>query len=119
MNGGQILPILRIPDELKPAACPYYPFKNLDCIHREKITKLQMEWPKGLKKVGLEVTDYETGWCTDPCLVRYLKATKWDVDQAIDRLINTLTWRREYRPDHIDPEEVAPEAETGKEIISG
>lgn len=31
----------------------------------------------------------------------------------------TLQWRRDYRPDLIPPDEVAPEAETGKHVING
>lgn len=43
-------------------------------------------------------------------MVRYLRATKWDVRSAISRVEDTLRWRREYgfydtlTPDHVEPE---------------
>ncbi|KDO22447.1 hypothetical protein SPRG_12728 [Saprolegnia parasitica CBS 223.65] len=58
-------------------------------------------------------------WCDTRCLVRYLKATKFHLDQAIERLAITLKWRFEYAPDKITADEVAPEAETGKSFLSG
>ena len=30
------------------------------------------------------------------CVCRYLRASKWKPDTAINRIENTLTWRREY-----------------------
>ncbi|KAI9351287.1 CRAL-TRIO domain-containing protein [Obelidium mucronatum] len=53
------------------------------------------------------------------CVHRFLRATKWDSTSAITRLQDTLKWRKEYRPDLITPEEVEPEAITGKQFISG
>jgi 4-nitrophenyl phosphatase len=32
---------------------------------------------------------------------------------------DTLAWRRSYRPELITPDEIAEEAKTGKQIISG
>ncbi|OQR81741.1 hypothetical protein THRCLA_11450, partial [Thraustotheca clavata] len=58
-------------------------------------------------------------WCDTRCLVRYLKATKFNLDQSLERLAATLKWRFEYAPDNITPEEVAPEADTGKSFLSG
>ena len=44
------------------------------------------------------------------CLLRYLRATKWDANAAIERLEGTLKWRREYGIyDKITPEHVEPE----------
>ncbi|KAI8910315.1 CRAL-TRIO domain-containing protein [Gorgonomyces haynaldii] len=61
----------------------------------------------------------ELEWMNEACCVRYLKATKWNEEHAFERLQKTLVWRRSYRPWEITPEEVAPEAETGKQVISG
>ena len=40
---------------------------------------------------------------------RYLRATKWDVVKAIERLESTLKWRREFgvythTPEYLEPE---------------
>ena len=46
---------------------------------------------------------------------RYLRATKWNQQQAIERLEATLKWRREYgfydntmTADHVEPEVTIP-----------
>lgn len=41
----------------------------------------------------------EQMWLTRECLLRYLRATKWDVATAQKRLESTLIWRREYGVD--------------------
>ncbi|KAJ1563769.1 hypothetical protein HK405_000836, partial [Cladochytrium tenue] len=61
----------------------------------------------------------ETEWADTRCILRYLRAAKWDVPGATARLRATLQWRREYRPTEISADEVEPEALTGKEFLSG
>lgn len=51
--------------------------------------------------------------------MRYLRATKWDVDKAIERLECTLKWRREYGVYTFTPEHVEPESVTGKQVVFG
>ncbi|KAI9099766.1 CRAL-TRIO domain-containing protein [Phlyctochytrium arcticum] len=58
-------------------------------------------------------------WCDDACLLRYLRATKWNVANAGKRLDSTLQWRRDYKPDEIPASDVEEEAIKGKEILSG
>ena len=58
-------------------------------------------------------------WLTRECLLRYLRATKWDVATAQKRLESTLIWRREYGVDGFTAEFIAPENETGKQVILG
>ncbi|KXS15276.1 CRAL/TRIO domain-containing protein [Gonapodya prolifera JEL478] len=59
-------------------------------------------------------------WLSDHCLLRYLRAVKWEsVDAATKRLKDTLQWRREFKPDQIPLDEVEPEAVTGKLYING
>ena len=47
---------------------------------------------------------------TRPPLHRYLRASKWVLDNAIQRLENTLLWRREFgvydlvTAEHVEPE---------------
>ncbi|KAI9007340.1 CRAL-TRIO domain-containing protein [Gaertneriomyces semiglobifer] len=61
----------------------------------------------------------EEAWADDACLLRYLRATKWKLDESVTRLENTLQWRREYKPDEINMAEIEPEAVTGKQFING
>ncbi|PWN28100.1 hypothetical protein BDZ90DRAFT_231861 [Jaminaea rosea] len=52
-------------------------------------------------------------------MLRYLRATKWDLAQAKKRLTDTIAWRREFRVDQLDPNVVEPEARSGKETVLG
>lgn len=65
------------------------------------------------------LTEHERAWLTKECLLRYLRATKWSVDEAARRLLATLAWRREYGLDGFTAEYISPEQETGKQIIVG
>ncbi|CAK9438350.1 uncharacterized protein LODBEIA_P25740 [Lodderomyces beijingensis] len=75
---------------------------------------------------GGALTQGEKSWLTRECFLRYLRATKWHVEDAIDRIELTLAWRREFGISELfdDENEVngklcAPENETGKEVILG
>ncbi|KAJ3151611.1 hypothetical protein HDU86_006030 [Geranomyces michiganensis] len=61
----------------------------------------------------------DAAWCDDACLLRYLRAVKWDTEAAVKRIESTLKWRHEYGPHRIDPAEVEPEAVNGKEFLTG
>ncbi|KAG2340748.1 CRAL/TRIO domain-containing protein [Suillus weaverae] len=62
----------------------------------------------------------EKFWLSYECLLRYLRATKWDANEAIKRLEDTLKWRRDFGIyDAITPQHVEPEATTGKEFLFG
>ncbi|EKV10622.1 Cellular retinaldehyde binding/alpha-tocopherol transport [Penicillium digitatum] len=65
------------------------------------------------------ITEDERMWLTRECLLRYLRATKWDVSDAETRLQSTLTWRREYNLKKLTPEYISIENETGKQLILG
>ncbi|OJJ51034.1 hypothetical protein ASPZODRAFT_127030 [Penicilliopsis zonata CBS 506.65] len=65
------------------------------------------------------ITDEERMFLTRECLLRYLRATKWNVKEAVDRLQRTLTWRREYGLLKLTPEYISIENETGKQVILG
>ncbi|ODQ67468.1 hypothetical protein NADFUDRAFT_49897 [Nadsonia fulvescens var. elongata DSM 6958] len=67
-------------------------------------------------------TAREKSWLTKECILRYLRATKWVVDDCKNRILITMGWRREYGvyPDETcTPELVEPENLTGKECILG
>ncbi|WFD30341.1 4-nitrophenylphosphatase [Malassezia sp. CBS 17886] len=62
----------------------------------------------------------EEAWVAEAGLYsRYLRATRGDLKLAKRRIIETLEWRRSFRPELIPPDEVAPEAVTGKHILTG
>ncbi len=65
------------------------------------------------------LTDDERMWLSRECLLRYLRATKWNVPNALKRLQSTLSWRREYGADTFTFDYISPENETGKQVILG
>jgi len=65
------------------------------------------------------ITDGERMWLTRECLLRYLRASKWNTPFAAKRLLATLTWRKEYGVYTFTPEYISPENETGKQYILG
>ncbi|GCF00942.1 hypothetical protein ZYGM_001160 [Zygosaccharomyces mellis] len=74
----------------------------------------------------LTLVPEEKFWLTRECMLRYLKGNKGNVQAAIEKLEETLVWRREVgltvvRKDTkpLDSDLVSPENETGKEVILG
>ncbi|QLQ79383.1 hypothetical protein HG537_0C00300 [Torulaspora globosa] len=73
------------------------------------------------------LTDNEKAWLTRECFLRYLRATKWVLKDCIDRISQSIAWRREFgishmgeeNGDELTAEEVAPENETGKQVVLG
>ncbi|KAF7327687.1 CRAL/TRIO domain-containing protein [Mycena kentingensis (nom. inval.)] len=74
------------------------------------------------KPAGSEtgLSDEEKMWVSYECIYRYLRASKWKLDVAKQRLEQTLIWRREYGfYDKLTTELVEPEALTGKMVLFG
>jgi CRAL/TRIO domain/CRAL/TRIO, N-terminal domain len=65
------------------------------------------------------VTDEDRLWLTRECLLRYLRASRWDVAAAAKRILATLTWRREYGLVTFTADYISPENETGKQVVMG
>ncbi|KIW90957.1 uncharacterized protein Z519_08740 [Cladophialophora bantiana CBS 173.52] len=65
------------------------------------------------------LTDSERMFLTRECLLRYLRATNWNVAQSETRLRNTLVWRREYGLEKHTKEYISIENATGKQVILG
>ncbi|KAF7195358.1 CRAL-TRIO domain-containing protein C23B6.04c [Pseudocercospora fuligena] len=63
--------------------------------------------------------DHERMFLTRECILRYLRATKWNTKDALSRLQGTLSWRREYGADTFTHDYISPENETGKQIQLG
>lgn len=68
---------------------------------------------------GGPITDNEIMWLSRECLLRYLRATKWNTAEAAKRVLGTLTWRREYGTGELTGDHISPENETGKQLILG
>lgn len=73
-----------------------------------------------------ELTEAETAWLTRECFLRYLRASKWHQEDAINRIELTLAWRREFgisgnydADNEVNGKLCSPENETGKEVILG
>ena len=59
------------------------------------------------------LTDSERLFLTRECLLRYLRATTWNVAQAETRLKATLVWRREYGVEKLTSDYIEIESRTG------
>ncbi|KAI8873234.1 CRAL/TRIO domain-containing protein, partial [Ramicandelaber brevisporus] len=53
------------------------------------------------------------------CLLRYLRASKWNLAKAKQMLSDTLRWRLDYKPHLIAPPDVEKECLTGKIYLNG
>ena len=79
------------------------------------------------------LAEIEKFWLSDKCLYRYLKACKWVLKDAIERLVLTIAWRREFGIIKLKEEssesaekerllgfdDISEENETGKELLMG
>lgn len=81
------------------------------------ITAVPTSLAKGASESPL--TDDEHMFLTRECLLRYLRATKWNVPNAIKRIRDTLSWRREYIGDKLTADYISIENETGKQLLTG
>lgn len=92
---------------------PHDPKSNLD-----KNQLSQLEEMRSLV-FSNPLTQREKQFCDDACLLRYLRARDWNVKKSYKMLMDTLEWRRTYRPDEICAEELRFEASTGKMFRRG
>lgn len=72
---------------------------------------------KGAESTPLD--DNERLWLTRECLLRYLRATKWNLAQASTRLRSTAVWRREFGTEKLSASYISPENEKGKQVQLG
>lgn len=72
---------------------------------------------KGAKMMPL--SDGERMFLTRECILRYLRADKWNIAQAEKRLRDTISWRREYGVDKFTADYISVENETGKQVVLG
>ncbi|KAF8656203.1 hypothetical protein AX16_002639 [Volvariella volvacea WC 439] len=101
------------------------PFANVSETEGQQYKEVLTHFSKDDYKLpGLDadaaLTDKEKFWLSRECLLRFLRASKWKTNTAIQRLEATLKWRREYGIDSVvTASHVEPEAVTGKEILFG
>jgi hypothetical protein len=81
-------------------------------------TEIKVE-PATARNKGGPITDDERMWLTRECLIRYLRATKWEEKESEKRLHDTLAWRREFGADDLTADYISPENETGKQTLLG
>lgn len=65
------------------------------------------------------LSDDERLWLSRECIIRFLRATKWQERESEKRLLETLAWRREYGVENLTPGMISSENETGKQLIVG
>ena len=80
-------------------------------------TEIPTASTKGAAKSPL--TETERMFLSRECLLRYLRASTWNVATAEKRLENTLVWRREYGLESHTADYISIENETGKQLIVG
>ncbi|KAG7927309.1 hypothetical protein KL925_002680 [Ogataea polymorpha] len=72
----------------------------------------------------VELNDFEKAWLSKECLLRYLRACGWNVDETIKRLTSSIAWRREFgiaggEFEKVTEDVVEKENETGKHLVYG
>ncbi|KAI8333204.1 CRAL-TRIO domain-containing protein [Choanephora cucurbitarum] len=99
----------------------YQPILN-DPLNEEQKTKIK-DLLAYMETIMLAKDDpyyaSERGFLTEATAHRYMRARKWDFEEAKNMLEKTVKWRREFKPDQLDPEYIRPETETGKMYFSG
>ena len=76
--------------------------------HMKSITSLPVSSSKKNKETA-PLSDVEQYFLSKECILRYLRATKWNVNEAEKRLEGTIIWRREYGTDTLTAEYIEPE----------
>jgi len=77
--------------------------------HLKGIKELPVSSNKKNNKEMKELSDVEKYFLSRECILRYLRATKWNVIEAKKRLEVTIVWRREYGTDTLTAETIEPE----------
>lgn len=111
-----------IPDPI-PSAQPL-PEPILDDEQKSKyesLLKLIKSWKEIPSEKGNNgpLTEDEIFWLTRECLLRFLRATKWNYLESEKRLLKTLSWRRDFGVDKIEVDSMSVENETGKMVLFG
>ena len=76
--------------------------------HMKSIKELPTSSNKKNKETAA-LSEVEEYFLSRECILRYLRATKWNVVEAKKRLEGTIVWRREYGTDTLAAEDIEPE----------
>ncbi|KAI7897049.1 CRAL-TRIO domain-containing protein [Mucor mucedo] len=112
-------PVLHEPKLTPPAHFTPVAPAPLDSEQEEKVTRLREYMQSIMLPESHEYYPSEKGFLTDNTIKRYMRARKWEFEHAKTMLENTVRWRRDYRPDELDPNYIKPEVETGKMYYNG
>jgi hypothetical protein len=63
--------------------------------------------------------DKDKEFCDLGCFIRYLIARDWDLDKSEQMLLDTLAWRKDFKPEEITVKDIEEEATSGKMYING
>ncbi|GMM29822.1 phosphatidylinositol transporter [Martiniozyma asiatica (nom. inval.)] len=96
-------------------------------LHHFQDTDLEVPTTENGEGKKEPLSDDEKAWVTRECILRYLRATKWNVDDCKARIAGTLAWRREFgisyqvvdTPNKVTSALIEKESETGKEVVLG
>jgi len=78
-----------------------------------------VEWAGAKDSAARPTPEFVREFCDDYCLLRYLRARAWDVDDAAVMLAETVKWRWSARPDRIEFADVAQQAAAGSNYQHG
>ncbi|AMD19552.1 HCL599Cp [Eremothecium sinecaudum] len=116
------------PDGIEPITSAQHE-KYLSVLHYFQENNLLLPVKSGRNSEGaetLELCDWEKFWITRECILRYLRATSWNVETAISRICKTIVWRREFKvtgdksvENRLDADTVENENRTGKQLMLG
>ncbi|KXN70393.1 CRAL/TRIO domain-containing protein [Conidiobolus coronatus NRRL 28638] len=114
-------------DVMNPENIPYLisDQQTPTTVMADPLTEAQQEMLLKFKErlpslINPDVTAHDdAAFCDDPCLKRYLRATKWNLEHSVKRLEATLKWRREFQPHKITLDSMMTEGATGKLHING
>jgi CRAL/TRIO, N-terminal domain len=69
------------------------------------------------EKESAPLSEVERYFLTRECILRYLRATKWKVNEAKKRLEGTIIWGREYGTDGLTAETIEPEVSPLRRLL--
>ena len=116
-------PIAKVESQVRILPFPYpaasariTPAPELAAIEKEKYEsvlehlKAITELPTSSAKKNKDVTtaplsELEQYFLSKECILRYLRATKWKVEDAKKRLEDTIIWRREFGTETLNPDD--------------
>ncbi|KAJ3390786.1 hypothetical protein HDU84_007031 [Entophlyctis sp. JEL0112] len=105
------VPILTPPARILPVVPKDYPFNGLTPDQKTKMVEFRSTHLSSVF-AGLTGTPCanEKEFADDVCLLKFLKATKWDLLASAKRLQETMQWRRDFRPTECDTDDPAIQA---------